>query len=82
MTRRAKDTRTQLERAIDERTAMSIAGAITNAIDKIAESIAADALTNPDFRQLLHEMVSRRSRAMLAELLGEPPDEGSQHGEP
>ena len=45
-------------------------GAVSNAVDKIADDIAREALANPDFRRLLQEMVTRRSRALLAELLG------------
>ncbi len=55
-----RGTRTTLERAIDERTAMSMVGAVNHAVDTIVDEIAYDVLSNPEFRRLLQELVSRR----------------------
>lgn len=58
-----------LERLIDERAGQMLVATVSVAVEKIAEEIAREALSDESFRQTLRVLVQERSKALLEELL-------------
>ena len=65
---------TLLERIVEERVGQTAVSAVSIAVDKVAEEIARDALSDATFRRAIRELVRRRSQELLDRLLrnGEP----------
>jgi hypothetical protein len=64
-----------LEGLVDQTTRTHFRAVVTHAIDKIAEEIARETLSDPEFRESLRALVRERSRAIMASVLrtrGEP----------
>ena len=74
--------RTLLERIVDERVGQPLVGTISVAVDRLAEEIAREALADPDFRRTIRELVSVRSRAILARLLRDGESAGRSRTRP
>ena len=62
--------KTLLERIIDERAGQTVVGTVSVAVERMAEEIARETLKDETFRRTLHELVRRRSQAILDRLLG------------
>jgi hypothetical protein len=60
---------TLLERIVEERVGQTLVGAVSVAIDKVAEEIAREALSDDTFRRAIREMVQARSQELLDQLL-------------
>jgi hypothetical protein len=58
-----------LNRIIKEVTARTLVGSISLSIEKIAEEIAKDALSNEEFRESLHALIRAASKKIMAQLL-------------
>jgi len=67
-----------LERIVDERVGQSLVGTVSVAVDRIAEEIAREALSDETFRKTIRELVRRRSQQLLDQLLqnGKPSKRG------
>ena len=65
---------TLLERIVEERVGQTLVSTVSIAVDKVAEEIARDALSDETFRRAISELVRRRSEELLDRLLrnGEP----------
>jgi hypothetical protein len=67
---------TLLEKIVDERVGQTMVGTVSVAIDKVAEEIAREALSDDTFRRAIRELVQARSQELLDRLLrngvGEP----------
>lgn len=67
---------TLLERIVDERVGQIMVGTVSVAIDKVAEEIAREALSDDTFRRAIRAIVQARSKELLDRLLrnggGEP----------
>jgi hypothetical protein len=61
--------RALLERIVEERVGQTLVGAVSVAIDKIAEEIAREALSDDTFRRAIRELVQARSQELLDRLL-------------
>jgi hypothetical protein len=61
---------TLLERVVEERVGQTLAGAVSVAVDKLAEEIAREALSDDAFRRAIRELVHARSQELLDRLLG------------
>ena len=61
---------TLLERIVEQRTGEALVASVGVAVEKVAEEIAREALTDETFRRTIRELVQRRSRELLDELLG------------
>ncbi len=68
---------TLLERIVEERVGQTLVGAVSVAVDKVAEEIAREALSDETFRRVIRELVRARSQELLDRLLrngaGKPP---------
>jgi len=60
---------TLLERIVEERVGQTLVGAVSVAIDKVAEEIAREALSDDTFRRAIRELVQARSQELLDRLL-------------
>jgi non-homologous end joining protein Ku len=60
---------TLLERIVDERVGQTKVGTVSAAIDKLAEEIAREALSDDTFRRAIRELVQARSQELLVRLL-------------
>jgi hypothetical protein len=69
------DIRTLLERLVDERAGHTVTNAVSVAVEKVAEEIAREALSDETFRHALRTMVRTRSQAILDRLLRDGGDE-------
>lgn len=58
-----------LERIVDERAGQTLVGTVSVAVDRLAEEIAREGLTDPMFRRSLRELVPRRSQDLSDKLL-------------
>ncbi len=58
-----------LERIVDERVGLTVVGGVSTAVDRIADENAKEWLQDEALRQLLRELVHRRSEQLLANLL-------------
>ena len=69
--------RTLLDRIVEQRVGQTLVGAVSVAIDKVAEEIAREALSDDTFRRAIRELVQARSQELLDQLLrngaGKPP---------
>jgi len=61
--------RTILERIVDERAGHTVVGNVSVTIERIAEEIARETLSDETFRRSLRELVRRRSQEILDDLL-------------
>jgi hypothetical protein len=61
-----------LERIVDERVGLTVVGAVSTTIDKIAEEIARETMQDEAFRRSLRELVHKRSEALLEQLIDRP----------
>jgi hypothetical protein len=64
---------TRLGRLVDEQIARTVPGTISVAVEKAAEEFAREVLADEAFRRTLHEMIRRRSQALLDALLAPSP---------
>jgi len=55
---------------VEQRTGEPLVASVGVAVEKVAEEIAKEALADETFRRTIRELVQRRSREMLDELLG------------
>jgi hydrogenase maturation factor len=62
---------TLLERIVEQRTGEVLVASVGVAVEKVAEEIAKEALADETFRRTIRELVQRRSRELLDELLGD-----------
>jgi hypothetical protein len=60
-----------LERIVEQRTGEALVASVGGAVERVAEEIAKEALADESFRRTIHELVQRRSREFLDELLGD-----------
>jgi hypothetical protein len=60
---------TLLERIVEERVGQTLVGAVSVAIDKIAEEIAREALSDDTFRRAIRKLVQTRSHDLPDRLL-------------
>ena len=58
-----------LERIVDERVGQTLVGAVSPAVERMAEEIAREALADETFRRTVRELVRRRSQELLDRLL-------------
>jgi hypothetical protein len=68
--------RSVLERIVDDRVGQTFVVSASAAVDRLAEEIAREALSDRAFRRSIREMVRRRSEAFLARLLADSGDQG------
>jgi hypothetical protein len=61
--------RSVLEKIVDERVGQTLVGTVSVAIDRVAEEIAREALSDETFRRTLRELVRLRSQQLLDQLL-------------
>jgi hypothetical protein len=63
-----------LERIVEERVGQTLVGAVSVAVDRVAEEIAREAFRDETFRRTIRELVRVRSQELLDRLLqdGEP----------
>jgi hypothetical protein len=59
----------KLNQIIEEVTARTLVGSVSVSIEKMAEEIAKETLSDQEFRESLHTLVRRASKKILAELL-------------
>ena len=70
---------TLLEKIVDERVGHTLVGTVSVAVDRVAEEIARDALSDETFRRSLRELVRQRSHALVDELLRNGAGRTSRH---
>jgi hypothetical protein len=61
--------RSMLERIVEERVGHALVGTVSVAVDRLAEEIAREALSDQTFRRTIRELVRVRSRELLDRLL-------------
>ena len=61
--------KSRLDQIIDEVTARTLVGTVSLGIEKMAEEIAKDILSDEAFRDSLHALVRTASKKIMAELL-------------
>ena len=70
---------TLLEKIVEDRVGQTLVGTVSVAVERIAEEIARDALSDETFRRSLRELVRQRSHALLDELLRNGTDRTIRH---
>ena len=60
---------TLLEKIVDDRVGQTLVGTVSVAVERMAEDIAREALTDETFRRALRELVRVRSQKLLDRLL-------------
>jgi hypothetical protein len=63
--------KSNLDRIIEEVTARTLAGSISVSIEKMAEEIAKETLSDEEFRESLHALVRAASKKIMARLVEE-----------
>jgi hypothetical protein len=63
--------KSKLDQIIEEVTARTLVGTVSVSIEKIAEEIAKEALSDEEFRESLHALVRAASKKIMAQLLAE-----------
>jgi len=61
--------RTPLEQIVEERVGQTVVGTLSVAVDRLAEEIAREALSDETFRRAIRELVRQRSQELLDRLL-------------
>ena len=65
--------KSELNQIVESVTARTLVGSISVSIEKIAEEIAKEALSNEEFRESLHALVRAASKNIMAQLLATEP---------
>jgi len=62
-------SKNRLDRIIDEVTSRTLVGTVSVSIEKMAEEIAKETLSDEAFRESLHSLVRDAAKRIMAELL-------------
>ena len=63
--------KSQLQQIVEEVTARTLVGTISLSVEKIAEEIAKEALSDESFRESLHALVRAASKKIITQLATE-----------